>query len=285
MTTSFIKANTATRWYKLPTHRLNVPEYFDRAILESVVNHLIHRDYVVIGSELHMDIYDDRMELYTPGGMYDGGKPIQDRDINTIPSIRRNPVIADVFAQLDYMEKRGSSLKKMQNLESTLPSYNGIPTPTFRSDNHAFFTTFRNMNYGLSDADFLVLVGDHGEGVMGEGMPSDERFTKKKSPKTSPEISPEASPEISLKTIGKPISKTGQAVLDIIISDIRSSKHSRRHCYANMKNISNGEDAARCLTENGHYSPHRSKQRWILESFESIQEIDSHTNIVDKVNV
>lgn len=116
MTTSFIRANTSTRWYKLPTHRLNVPEYSDRAILESVVNHLIHRDYVMVGSELHVDIYDDRMELYTPGGMYDGGAPIQDRDINKIPSIRRNPVIADVFAQLDYMERRGSGLKKMQHL-------------------------------------------------------------------------------------------------------------------------------------------------------------------------
>ena len=55
MTTSFIRANTATRWYKLPTHRMNIPEYSDRAILEAVVNHLIHRDYIVMGSELHVD--------------------------------------------------------------------------------------------------------------------------------------------------------------------------------------------------------------------------------------
>lgn len=65
MTTSFIRANTATRWYKLPTHRMNIPEYSDRAILEAVVNHLIHRDYIVMGSELHVDIYDNRIEFYT----------------------------------------------------------------------------------------------------------------------------------------------------------------------------------------------------------------------------
>lgn len=181
MTTSFIRANTATRWYKLPTHRMNIPEYSDRAILEAVVNHLIHRDYIVMGSELHVDIYDNRIEFYTPGGMYDGGQPIQNRDIDTVPSRRRNPVIADVFAQLDYMEKRGSGLKKMQNLESTLPTYKGVLTPTFRSDPHAFFTTFRNVNYGLTDDDFLQIIGDHGEGVIGVGIPKlPQRYTKRR---------------------------------------------------------------------------------------------------------
>lgn len=69
---------------------MNIPEYSDRAILEAVVNHLIHRDYIVMGSELHVDIYDNRIEFYTPGGMYDGGQPIQNRDIDTVPSRRRN---------------------------------------------------------------------------------------------------------------------------------------------------------------------------------------------------
>lgn len=136
-----------------------------------------------------MDIYDNRIEFYTPGGMYDGGQPIQNRDIDTVPSRRRNPVIADVFAQLDYMEKRGSGLKKMQNLESTLPTYKGVLTPTFRSDPHAFFTTFRNMNYGLTDDDFLQIIGDHGEGVIGVGIP-----------KTTPKgiLKGESSPETRL---------------------------------------------------------------------------------------
>ncbi|GJG36439.1 RNA-binding domain-containing protein [Prevotella lacticifex] len=230
MTTSFIRANTATRWYKLPTHRMNIPEYSDRAILEAVVNHLIHRDYIVMGSELHVDIYDNRIEFYTPGGMYDGGQPIQNRDIDTVPSRRRNPVIADVFAQLDYMEKRGSGLKKMQNLESTLPTYKGVLTPTFRSDPHAFFTTFRNVNYGLTDDDFLQIIGDHGEGVIGVGIP-----------KTTPKgiLKGESSPETSSKGIPKqgipkgkailkrgilkPLGKTAQLIIDMMVSDPTST--------------------------------------------------------------
>ena len=36
------------------------------------------------------------LEIFSPGGMYDGSE-IQNRDILNIPSVRRNPVIADVF--------------------------------------------------------------------------------------------------------------------------------------------------------------------------------------------
>lgn len=69
-----------------------------------VVNAFVHRDYMVMGSEVHVDMFDDRMVIYSPGGMADG-KPIQDRDIASIPSIRRNPVLADIFDRLGLMER------------------------------------------------------------------------------------------------------------------------------------------------------------------------------------
>ena len=50
-------------WVKMPNYRLNLPDYSDRAIFEGLVNHLIHRDYTVMGGEVHIDIYDDRVEL------------------------------------------------------------------------------------------------------------------------------------------------------------------------------------------------------------------------------
>ena len=46
------------------------PEYAERAVLEAMVNHFIHRDYTVMGSEVHLDIYDDRLTVTSPGGMY-----------------------------------------------------------------------------------------------------------------------------------------------------------------------------------------------------------------------
>ena len=67
---------------------------------------------LVNGSEVHIDIYDDRMEIYSPGGMPDGSM-IQDRDPLTVPSTKRNPVLADAFNRLGYMERKGSGFGKI----------------------------------------------------------------------------------------------------------------------------------------------------------------------------
>ena len=64
------------------------------------------------GSEVHIDIYDDRMEIYSSGGMPDGSI-IQDRDPLTVPSTRRTPVLADIFNRLGYMERKGSGFGKI----------------------------------------------------------------------------------------------------------------------------------------------------------------------------
>lgn len=63
---------------------------------------------------MHIDIYDDRMEIYSPGGMADG-LPIQDRNPLTVSSTRRNPLLADIFNHLGYMERKGSGFEKIIN--------------------------------------------------------------------------------------------------------------------------------------------------------------------------
>lgn len=142
----FVKSVTNRAWIKLPDRRKNLPDYEERAVLEALVNHLIHRDYTFIGAEVHMDIYDDRMVFNSPGGMYDGTL-IQNRDIYNIPSVRRNPVLADVFTQLDYMEKRGSGLKKICEFTALLNGYTEQDKPEFLSEANFFYTTLRNVNY------------------------------------------------------------------------------------------------------------------------------------------
>ena len=69
---AFAKASTRKGWEKLPNGRKNKPEYAERAVLEACVNHFIHRDYTVMGGEVHLDIYDDRIVVTSPGGMYSG---------------------------------------------------------------------------------------------------------------------------------------------------------------------------------------------------------------------
>ncbi len=69
---AFIKRNSKMKWRKTANSREEMPEYVERSYHEALVNALVHRDYLVNGSEVHIDIYDDRMEIYSPGGMPDG---------------------------------------------------------------------------------------------------------------------------------------------------------------------------------------------------------------------
>lgn len=137
---NFVKSNTRKGWEKLPDGKKIKAEYAERAILEAFVNHFIHRDYTVMGGEVHLDIYDDRLTITSPGGMYNGSL-IQNLDIKDVSSERRNPILADVMAQLDYMEKRGSGLKKIYLATKELNGYADKFKPVFKSTNSQFITT------------------------------------------------------------------------------------------------------------------------------------------------
>ncbi|MDE6079145.1 MAG: putative DNA binding domain-containing protein [Duncaniella sp.] len=136
---NFVKSNTKKSWEKLPNGRRNRPEYAERAILETMVNHLIHRDYTVMGSEVHLDIYDNRLTVTSPGGMYNGSF-IQDLDIADVSSERRNPILANVMAQIDYMEKRGSGLLRIRKETKALDGYRDELQPVFKSTPSQFQT-------------------------------------------------------------------------------------------------------------------------------------------------
>lgn len=113
--TAFIQNNTKKRWKKTGTGRVEMPEYPEQAVHECLVNALIHRDYTEVGSEVHIDIFDDRMEIYSPGGMFDGSL-VQNLDTDKVASRRRNPIIADIFSRMHYMERRGSGFRKIRTL-------------------------------------------------------------------------------------------------------------------------------------------------------------------------
>ena len=142
----FVKRNSKKMWKKGPMYRVEYPEYPERAVQEAIVNALIHRDYSVIGSEVHLDIYDDRLEIYSPGGMYDGTF-VQNINPYNVSSSRRNPVLADLFARMDLMERRGSGLRKIIEAYELEEKYKIKLKPEFRSTESAFFTVLKNLNY------------------------------------------------------------------------------------------------------------------------------------------
>ncbi len=147
---AFIKRNSKLMWRKTPNSREEMPDYVERSYHEALVNALAHRDYLVVGSEVHIDIYNDRLEITSPGGMVDGSR-VQDRDIFTIPSTRRNPVIADMFNRLGFMERKGSGFSKIINNYVNQINYRKNKKPYFKSDPYQFMVVMPNLNYGIKE--------------------------------------------------------------------------------------------------------------------------------------
>lgn len=86
-------------------------------------------------------MFDDRLEILSPGGMIDG-RYIQDLDITKISSMRRNRIISDIFNRLHFMDRRGSGLTRI------IETYHENETkPIFISDASSFKVILPNKGY------------------------------------------------------------------------------------------------------------------------------------------
>ena len=81
------------------------------------------------------------------------GSLIQERDPFTVPSTRRNPVLADVLNRLGYMERKGSGLEKIISGYEFQINYDDSKTPKFRSDRYQFTVVMPNLNYNDTQDD------------------------------------------------------------------------------------------------------------------------------------
>ncbi len=147
---SFVRNNSRKKWWKEDDHREELPDYPERAVTETIANAIIHRDYMQMGSEVHIDMYDDRLEVYSPGGMMDG-RLIQQLNPMTVPSKRRNPLLADFFNRLGLMERRGSGMKKIIDAYRQYEHLGGYHAPEFTSNASEFHVILWNLNYGNND--------------------------------------------------------------------------------------------------------------------------------------
>ncbi|MGH7823098.1 MAG: ATP-binding protein, partial [Candidatus Binatia bacterium] len=130
----FVRRNMWVAARKDPA-RVEVPQFSVRAVFEAVVNAVAHRDYSVHGSKIRLFLFDDRMELYSPGPL---------PNTVTIESIAlrqstRNELITTLLAKCPvedpagevrrrfYMEKRGDGvpiiLAESQKLSGREPHY------------------------------------------------------------------------------------------------------------------------------------------------------------------
>lgn len=144
----FVETHNEIGWTKTPDGRIEEPSYAPRAVEEAMVNALIHRDYLNGGAEVTIFVYDDRLEITSPGSKVDGPLPLE-VDVTKITSQRRNPIIADLFQRLGFMERRRSGLRKNHKKMAHCVNYREEFLPLFVDDEHTFTAVLTNMNYHI----------------------------------------------------------------------------------------------------------------------------------------
>lgn len=110
---SFIERNTKTGWRKTESGgREEVRAYPKEAIREALVNAIAHRDYSIAGTQIDVDIYSDRIDIVSPGSWL-LPKNYDQYPVGSIPSIRRNSIIAACLDMANLMERGGTGFQTM----------------------------------------------------------------------------------------------------------------------------------------------------------------------------
>ena len=65
---NFVRLNTHLAARKAPG-RVETPQFSPRAVFEAIVNAVVHRDYSIENAKIRLFIFDDRLELYSPGAL------------------------------------------------------------------------------------------------------------------------------------------------------------------------------------------------------------------------
>lgn len=161
---NFVKLNTKKKWKKVPDGRIEMPEYDDISIREAIVNALIHRQYTNVGSEVTIDIFDDRIVITSPGPMA-SGMMFEGQPSSHVPSIRRNPILADIFAWMKFMDRRGSGFEKIRNGTNRLFNDNDNHVEFFASEFY-FSVVIYNANYNKVEKMVKEKSKDKGKEIM-----------------------------------------------------------------------------------------------------------------------
>lgn len=93
-------------------------------IREALVNAVVHRDYSITGSDIKFAIFDDRIEITSPGAL---PRSLEIEDIIAGRSEIRNKVIARFFKEIEFIEQWGNGIRKILRLLKD----NGLNEPQF----------------------------------------------------------------------------------------------------------------------------------------------------------
>lgn len=138
----FVTRHISVRYeFEGKPRRKEVWEYPLEALREAVINAIVHRDYTA-PSNVQVEIYDDRIDIWNPGRLLPG-ITIDDLYKKAHKSVIRNKLIAQAFYDIGYIEKYGSGTIKIIDL----CKQHGIPSPEFKEAFGGFSVVFRKDIY------------------------------------------------------------------------------------------------------------------------------------------
>ncbi|MEL7597902.1 MAG: ATP-binding protein, partial [Clostridiaceae bacterium] len=80
------------------------------AVREAISNAVVHRDYSISGADIKFAIFDDRIEITSPGLL---PKTLDIEDIKMGRSEIRNKMIARFFKEINFIEEWGTGIRRI----------------------------------------------------------------------------------------------------------------------------------------------------------------------------
>jgi ATP-dependent DNA helicase RecG len=114
--------------------RVDRLEYPIEAIREAIINAIAHRDYLISGAAIRLFIFEDRIELYSPGGLPN----TITLEMMKYKQFSRNQTLVSFLTGLGFMERRGKGILRMINLMRE----HGLPPPRFELIGEELLVTF-----------------------------------------------------------------------------------------------------------------------------------------------
>ena len=111
-------------------------EYPPFAVREALVNAVCHRDYRLTGRRIEIRMFDNRMEVVSPGGL--PGYITVDNIVEE--HFSRNPRLVNGLFQWGFIEELGLGVDRM--IDEMVRA--GHPPPDFKDSPHAFTVTLQN---------------------------------------------------------------------------------------------------------------------------------------------
>jgi ATP-dependent DNA helicase RecG len=110
---AFIERNTPLATSIEGVQQTDRPQYPTPVLREAIVNAVAHRDYSLTGAQILLYVFEDRVEVRSPGGL---PNTVTLDNIRTHYSRARNETIARVLFNLGYVNSLGSGIPRMIRL-------------------------------------------------------------------------------------------------------------------------------------------------------------------------